>query len=234
MEAINILARQQFKNIKGLQSTEKVPKFIKDEERWNVNCKMDNINMGPSVQVHHTGKDHWVPSLQTRNGDIYLFDSLGNVRSDGSLIPTSLKIQLAILYGKCKRSIKVITPDVQRQNNSVYCGVYTLAHLVQFCISENINNTIIFNSNLLRKHLLKIYETNIITEFPSTSKYLTSRRKKIEKSIVIDIHCVCGLPECIDNMVQCEKCSTANFTETNSSQVSGIHANSSHNHFGVI
>ena len=64
----------------------------------------------------------------------------------------------------------------------------------------------IFDSNKLRSHLLACFENNQISEFPLTNKTISSRRKRKEKTIKIQNYCLCNLPDCFDDMVQCDKC----------------------------
>ncbi|CAG2253452.1 RAD54 [Mytilus edulis] len=72
----------------------------------------------PCVQIHHTGKSHWVTSLQqTRNTVtvVYVLDSLNSLHA----ITASLEIQLAAIYGDKKKSFNVKIPlaEVQQQSN---------------------------------------------------------------------------------------------------------------------
>ena len=93
-----------------------------------------------------------------------------------------------------------------KQNNSVDCGLYAIAFITSYCFRKNLCFDLIFDSNKLRTHLLQCFENNTISEFPLTSKTISSRRKKKQKSINIQIFCTCYLPECFDDMVQCDKC----------------------------
>ena len=205
MEAANIIARKEYPKIKGFQLTERIPKYIKDEGRWHVGTVMQPVS-GPACQILHTNADHWVVSFLTEDGNIYLFDSLGTERPDRMVITPSLQIQLAILYGKNRKSIPVIVPDTQRQNNGTDCGMFAIAHMFEFCLKENICPNVIFDTTKMRKHLVSCFETGSIIEFPKTTKVLNLRKKKAPKTFEIDLFCICNLPECLDNVVQCEMC----------------------------
>ena len=206
MEAVNILARKQFQNIKGLQLTVKVPEYIKAEKRWHAGTVMNPVT-GLACQIHHTSTDHWVASFQ-ENDEIFLFDSLGTDRPLKSILTPSLQIQLAILYGKDKSSLNVILPDTQRQNNGYDCGLFAIGHLIEFCSKGMISPNVIFDTTKMRKHLATCLETECLLEFPKTEKSLNMRRKKEPKHTDIPLVCMCNLPECLDDVVKCGQCNS--------------------------
>ena len=75
IEAVNILARSQFSSMSGLQFPEKVPKYLTKENRWHVQQQsvMKQIPNDKSLacQIHYTGRDHWVVSLEMKR-TVYL------------------------------------------------------------------------------------------------------------------------------------------------------------------
>ena len=73
MEAVNMVARNQFPNIQGFQLTEKVPQYIAMEEPWNIGAVINPVE-APACKIYHTDRDHWVISFLVDN-TIYLFDS---------------------------------------------------------------------------------------------------------------------------------------------------------------
>ena len=95
MMAVNILARNQYPNIQGLQLCEKIPEYIKTERRWHAGTVMDPVT-GLACQIHHTHADHWVISFLD-SGLIYLFDSLG---TDRPLRISSLEVHKCNLIWK--------------------------------------------------------------------------------------------------------------------------------------
>lgn len=208
MEAVNEICRKQFGSIAGFQLTEKVPVFLEDESRWNIGSVMLPVNEENCAQIHHTGKDHWVTSLKFNNA-VHLIDSLGTDRPENAILTQSLKIQLSQVYGKmCKNSLNIQIPETQRQNNSVDCGIFAIAHLVEFCITSSFNNRVIFDTKQMRSHLLDCLENKSFTPFPKTNKSLNNRRNKPSKSISIDLQCICNLPSCVDKLIVCDECST--------------------------
>ncbi|MCG8048891.1 MAG: Ulp1 family isopeptidase [Candidatus Thiodiazotropha taylori] len=206
MEAINVLARRQFPNIQGFQLTEKVPKYVEKDRRWHAGTVMDPVN-GLACQIHHTHADHWVISF-IEDKNIYVFDSLGTDRPMRNILTPSLQIQLAVLYGKERSNLHVIMPETQRQNNSIDCGLFAIAHLVEFCFKGSICPTVIYDTSKMRKHLAACFDTESLLEFPKTDKFLNLRRKKEPKHFDIPLVCMCNLPECLDDIVQCGKCTS--------------------------
>jgi Ulp1 family protease len=92
----------------------------------------------PSVQIHHTGKSHWVTSLQDKkDGTVYVLDSYSKTFT----LTPSLEIQLSAIYGQGKTNL-LIKPEVQQQTNGYNCGVYALANLVEFCYNGTYNTHI--------------------------------------------------------------------------------------------
>ena len=136
MEAVNMIARNQFPNIQGFQLTEKVPQNIAKEERWNIGAVMSPVE-GPACQIHHTDRDHWVISFLVDDA-IYFFDSWGNERNESSILTHSLRLQLAFIYGGKSSSLNIIIPNSHRRNNSIDCSPFAIAHLSEFCIKTKL------------------------------------------------------------------------------------------------
>ena len=58
----------------------------------------------------------------------------------------------------------------------------------------------------MRQHLINCIDTEQMTEFPLTNKKISVRRQKHCKTIIIKNYCICNLPDCVDDMVQCDYC----------------------------
>ena len=139
--------------------------------------------MSPAAQIHHNGKFHWVASVKVE-GQIYVFDSLFS----GNLSP-SLQIQLASLYGGDFNTITVRVPSIQQQNNSVDCGLFAIANIVQFCYGYYIGKDLIkFDVEFLREHLVHCLERQHMTPFPRIE---TKAKLNKKKTIYVDISCDC-------------------------------------------
>lgn len=203
MVAVSKIARQQFPNINRLQLTERVPLHDKEQKSWKIGNIMDSVQ-APACQIHHTHSDHWIVSFKTDK--VFVFDSLGNERPDNCILSPGLQIQLARIYGKDVSSIQVNIPDTQRQNNSVDCGLFAIAHLTEFCLKGHTCPNVIFDTTQMRSHLVSCLEQSKLTEFPKTNKMLNSRRRKAEKIVDLELICICNLPLCVDSVVECLLC----------------------------
>ncbi|VDH96921.1 Hypothetical predicted protein [Mytilus galloprovincialis] len=118
------LLKFEFPEINGFQETTLAP--VKLNGKWVSETGFQSQE-SPSLQIHHNGNAHWVLSLQTRDGNIYLLDSL-------SLnLTTSLEYQLTQIYGKDKKKLIIRIPDVQKQQNSIDCGLFAIANALEFC-----------------------------------------------------------------------------------------------------
>ena len=154
--ACNII-KSQFK-MSGLQHTGKVP-FLNKKEKWEYILQFDSVGSSPSAQIHHTGKGHWVLSI-LYNDDIFVLDSL---RGKVSVLTASMEIQLSKLY----KTGRITVPFVQQQKNSVDCGIFALAFLVDFCVHgiEGLFDKV-FDVNGMRNHLIRCIENNSFQNFP--------------------------------------------------------------------
>ena len=83
--------------------------------------------------------------------------------------------------------------------------IMTFAFVTSYCFRQKLCFDFIFDSNKLLSHLLECFENNRISEYPLTSKTMSTRRKKRDKTIKLQNYCPCNLPECFDDMVQFDK-----------------------------
>ena len=71
-------------------------------------------------------------------------------------------MQLAILK---IISIKIL--DIQQQDNSIDCGLFAIANMVEFCTNKYIGNlNLQFNTKYLREHLIFCLEQGHFRPFP--------------------------------------------------------------------
>ena len=184
------ILKKQFPDSNGFHDTTLAP--IKLNDKWISNNSFQTQSH-PSVQIHHTGlSQHWVTSIQLDKTNIYLLDSLSLKLS------TSLEMQLAQIYGKKRKNISI--NDIQRQDNSINCGLFAIANMIEFCANEYTGNlNLQFNTKYLREHLIFCLEQGHFRPFPkleSSSKFV--HNKPEIHSIVLS--CECGNPDTIANL----------------------------------
>jgi hypothetical protein len=213
INAVNILGRQQFPEIFGLQSTHHAPVFSETHQHWTSRMPFKPVPEDEkSAQIHHNGRDHWVVTVRPHSTDIFFIDSLLHKNS----INPSLEIQMAQIYGKTKKSIKVRKPKVQQQTNGSDCGVFAIAFLVEFCVNglENIHRTS-FDIAAMRYHLATCFESHVFKPFPKMPSRVSKRNEakpnqpNVDKMpqqlpVQIDLLCPCGMPNVYDDMVGCD------------------------------
>ncbi|CAG2188432.1 unnamed protein product [Mytilus edulis] len=189
------LLKFEFPEINGFQETTLAP--VKVNGKWVSETGFQSQE-SPSVQIHHNGNAHWVLSLQTRDGNIYLLDSL-------SLnLTTSLEYQLTQIYGKDKKKLIIRIPDVQKQQNSIDCGLFAIANALEFCQTGFKGGThITYEQKYMREHLIHCLENGKFTHFPKNYFGKTPKNLKT-KTHIISINCDCGKPDTIEDMVGCE------------------------------
>ena len=114
-----------------------------------------------------------------------------------------MEIQLSKLY----KTGRITVPFVQQQKNSVDCGIFALAFLVDFCVHgiEGLFDKV-FDVNGMRNHLIRCIENNSFSEFPKIKGGPKSKRHR-STIYTIEMDCsACTLPNLYDDMVQCNQC----------------------------
>jgi hypothetical protein len=81
----------QVHSVKGFQNTTFAPQFKTVEQKWIANTIFTDI-MPKCTQIHHTGQDHWVTSVQTETNETYILDNLLEK------LTVSQEIQLSHIY----------------------------------------------------------------------------------------------------------------------------------------
>ena len=116
----------------------------------------------------------------------------------------SLQIQITQIYGNDKSEIKLFIPNIQQTNGSE-CGLFAIAHIVEFLHTGKINPNILFNATKFRDHLCKCLENKKLEPFPKSFK--RNVKKKEVNPIIIPLFRCCHLPEVVADMVACDNCS---------------------------
>ena len=136
--------------------------------------------------------------IHLSNGEIYLLDSLA------LNITTSLEYQLAQIYVENRKTKLIILPETQKQDNSIDCGLFSLANAVEFCQSGFKGGTHIkFEQKYMREHLVHCLEKGNFSAFPKNHVGFASKNIKIN-TYKIEIDCEFGKPNAVENMTGCE------------------------------
>jgi hypothetical protein len=95
----------QVHSVKGFQNTTFAPQFKTVEQKWIANTIFTDI-MGKCTQIHHTGQDHWVTSVQTETNETYMLDNLLEK------LTVSQEIQLSQIYSHGRKRLLVKMPEI--------------------------------------------------------------------------------------------------------------------------
>ena len=71
-----------------------------------------------------------------------------------------------------------------------------------------LNPTVGFDTKKMRKHLQSCLESGILSCFPTVLRRpnIRNRNRTKRKSIPINLHCKCRLPDCVRELVKCASC----------------------------
>ena len=201
------ILKKQFPDINGMQDTGYAP--VLRNGKWDYALRMKPTTAS-AAQIHHTGEDHWVVSVQEVSGnEVYILDSLIGITKQKDHLSASLEMQVSSSYGENRKILKTILPSIQQQTNGVDCGVFAIANLVEFCFngfkgSEQLE----FDIDYMRQHLVNCIANGRFSKFPKKklSKY---RKKKVSQALTYDIFIDCESHGChisnvFDDMVSCD------------------------------
>jgi len=120
MTYANKILRQQFPDVDGLQAT------VLSQIGGFCPVKSDS----DTVQIHHTGRSHWVTSTML-NDKITLYDSSFD---ETDPLSSCLQLQLALIYksrveedDNGEKTLVIEIPAVQQQSGTSDCGVFAIA-----------------------------------------------------------------------------------------------------------
>ena len=93
-------------------------------------------------------------------------------------------------------------------------GVFIITFMTEFCFSGwNGKNSVHFDNNVMRNHLLKCMEGKQFSPFPKIKPVkskvtLNLKNTSVNLSIKKEWKAKCDLPNLFEDMVSCDKCST--------------------------
>ena len=151
-----------------------------------------------SIQIHHTGKNHWVCSTSI-GGHLRVYDS-----SSCKRLTSSMEVQLAECYKNLATgsTLAVELPPAQIQQGGVDCGLFAIAFAYELA-AGNDPSDVSFEQGKMREHLVKCLERGLFEPFPRNEVTLRFNKRQ---NCDIRLFCSCSRPECWDDMIQCELC----------------------------
>lgn len=203
MTAVTNILKRQYTQLQGFQLTTNTPFFVEKDKKWNTDKKFYKQS-APSVQLHFDGQNHWAVSMQQLKEPhyIYYIDSLSDSLK---MLKNNVQIQLSQIYTSQNSILQIKVPRVQQQPNSYDCGLFAIAHAVEFCYNNGqINTNVSFIVEEMRKHLVYCLENGKFYPFPKEiKKTRTAAFTGIPKIFKIKTFCSCEMPEFVDNLVYC-------------------------------
>ena len=189
------MIKKAFPNIDGLQ----------DPVLGDGNHYIPNVNEG--IQIHHVG-NHWVTSSSI-GGIVSVYDSKFYRN-----LSNSLQCQLATIYklmitreedGEVvDPHIAVCIPNIPQQQGVADCGVYAIAYAFHAARGDDLEK-MTFDQATMREHLARCFSRQKLTPFPHSQKNAGILYPRYPYQHV-EVFCNCEMPECLDNMIQCDGC----------------------------
>ena len=158
---------------------------------------------GKFVQVLHVSNSHWITISNIGCGS----DSVNVFDSAYALIDMDGKKQVCSLMKPSGDVLFMDFVNIQHQGNGSDCGLFALA-----CATDLVYDRDPFlsywNTKEMRPHLVKCLETKQMTCFPLDKARRIPVRKRLKKSIKVNIHCICRMPygRAELKMVCCDMC----------------------------
>ena len=189
INATHCLLRQKFNHISGCQ----LSLLAQSKGFQPVPAEVD------SVQIHHDGQQHWLASANI-GGSVLLLDSAVSEE-----LSASLQQQLAAIYCDLTvgSTLTVKRLKVQQQHGGVDCGLFSTAFLYSLCSGNTKLHG--YDQTKMRAHLEFCISNGELLPFPLSNSRRAQQTCK-EEVFKIPLYCKCKMPECVDDMVQCNKC----------------------------
>jgi hypothetical protein len=136
-----------------------------------------------SMQIIHTGKDHWVLAAKGFNqpAHVLIYDSLPGINQHPHTSCTSTLLQTK------EKKMTYVVKNVQRQGNGYDCGVLAIAFATSLLHGQD-PTTVTYDVGPLRPHLRACMAAGNLTPFPSTPSRSSRHLDIIQRSLVM-CHC---------------------------------------------
>ena len=161
----------------------------------------------PYIQLLHAGSMHWAckSNMETNkfdNGTHYVYDSLCKPK-----IMLDIVKQVASYSYHNNSTMSLLTRSVQEQKNGADCGLFSIAFATTLAFGGD-PSTVNYDAALLRAHLIKCFDNNLIVEFPVTEKRVIKCKPYTS---IVELYCLCRMPywrtdEIGLRMAECESC----------------------------
>ena len=155
------------------------------------------IKKSEYVQILHDG-NHWltVTNIGCQEPDVHLYDSKYH--------RCSTQQQIACIMGTRCPSINLHFFNVNRQNGSSDCGLFSIAYAVSLCFGLE-PEKFCYDQTEMRGHLIACLEKGKMEPFP------VRRQRRIPSTIsyhqTIKVFCVCRMPQIqTESMLECSGC----------------------------
>ncbi|XP_078662102.1 polycystin-1-like protein 2 [Branchiostoma floridae x Branchiostoma belcheri] len=157
---------------------------------------------GNGLQIHNNRAQHWVLSSHT-DGQVCLYDSLG------AAMTTSLQIQLCQVYAafadRERHVLSVKRPTVQRQTNTVDCGLFAIAWAVDIAEGQDVPR-VVYDDEKMRSHLEMCFKQEKLTPFPRLHGYIARAGPARVERVSLVCRCAQGQGERLGRMGRCKVC----------------------------
>ena len=148
-------------------------------------------------------------TLSSVGGSLAVYDSMFS----GKLF-TSLQCQLATIYKLMilrEEDGEVVDPHIPvhipnlPQQGVTNCGVYAIPYAFHAASGDNLEE-IEFQQEKMREHLAGCFTKQKLFPFPHLQKRANVPCYPWFPYQEIQVFCTCEMPECLENMIQCDGC----------------------------
>lgn len=170
------LLRQQYPQISGLQ-----------DPSLQMIQLLPVMGTKEFIQILHSGSNHWITisTVGCTSATVNVYDC-----SNGQL-PNALQQTVADLLHTDFKCVTVNYVKVQYQIGSCDCGLFAIAFAHAICQGQDPGH-IIFDQDAMRGHLLQAIDAIYLTPFHQRTR---TRMKVQKKQAVINVYCVCRMPD---------------------------------------
>ena len=89
-------------------------------------------------------------------------------------------MQRFAIYGRGKKRIQILRPNVQQQYNCVDCGIYAITFGTEFVFNQYAGYELIeFDRSKMRDHLLECFQSQDLIPFPKQKRKMRLKSKKV-------------------------------------------------------